>query len=211
MLNKFLHFSRKYNFIIILLSIVLSQQTLGEDSKRLLILGDSISAGYGISADRQWTHILQRKLDLSGKNLRIVNASSSGETTGGGLSKIQSLLKSNSPDYLLIELGGNDALRGYPVEKIKFNLTEICKMAIKQNVAVILMQIKIPPNYGRKYTQTFESLYGEIANEMEILLIPFILENIALDPNLMLPDGIHPNEKGQPLIADEIYNFLKSL
>ena len=190
---------------------MLSQQTLGEDSKRLLILGDSISAGYGISADRQWTHILQRKLDLSGKNLRIVNASSSGETTGGGLSKIQSLLKSNSPDYLLIELGGNDALRGYPVEKIKFNLTEICKMAIKQNVAVILMQIKIPPNYGRKYTQTFESLYGEIANEMEILLIPFILENIALDPNLMLPDGIHPNEKGQPLIADEIYNFLKSL
>ena len=211
MLNKFLHFSRKYNFIIILLSIVLSQQTLGEDSKRLLILGDSISAGYGISADRQWTHILQRKLDLSGKNLRIVNASSSGETTGGGLSKIQSLLKSNSPDYLLIELGGNDALRGYPVEKIKFNLTEICKMAIKQNVAVILMQIKIPPNYGRKYTQTFESLYGEIANEMEILLIPFILENIALDPNLMLPDGIHPNEKGQPLIADEIYNWLKPL
>ena len=112
MLNKFLHFSRKYNFIIILLSIVLSQQTLGEDSKRLLILGDSISAGYGISADRQWTHILQRKLDLSGKKLSIVNASSSGETTGGGLSKIKSLLKSNSPDYLLIELGGNDALRG---------------------------------------------------------------------------------------------------
>ena len=211
MLNKFLHFSRKYNFIIILLSIVLSQHTLGGDSKRLLILGDSISAGYGISVDRQWTHILQRKLDLSGKNLRIVNASSSGETTGGGLSKIQSLLKSNSPDYLLIELGGNDALRGYPVEKIKFNLTEICKMAIKQNVAVILMQIKIPPNYGRKYTQTFESLYGEIANEMEILLIPFILENIALDPNLMLPDGIHPNEKGQPLIADEIYHWLKPL
>ena len=211
MLKKFLHFWRKYNFIIILLSIVLSQHTLGGDSKRLLILGDSISAGYGISVDKQWTRILQRKLDLSGKNLRIVNASSSGETTGGGLSKIQSLLKSDSPDYLLIELGGNDALRGYPVEKIKFNLTEICKMAIKQNVVVILMQIKIPPNYGRKYTQTFESLYGEIANEMEILLIPFILENIALDPNLMLPDGIHPNEKGQPLIADEIYHWLKPL
>lgn len=190
---------------------MLSQYTLGGDSKRLLILGDSISAGYGISVERQWTNILQRKLDLSGTNLRIVNASSSGETTGGGLSRVQSLLKSNSPDYLLIELGGNDALRGYPVESIKFNLTEICKMAIKQNVVVILMQIKIPPNYGRKYTQTFESLYREIANEMKILLIPFILENIALDSNLMLPDGIHPNEKGQPLIADEIYNFLKSL
>ena len=211
MLKKFLHFWKKYNFILILLSIVLSLHTFGEDSKRLLILGDSISAGYGISVDRKWTQLLQKKLDLSGKNLRIINLSSSGETTGGGLSKIKSFLKSNSPDYLLIELGGNDALRGYPVDKIKFNLTEICKIATKHNVTVILMQIKIPPNYGKKYTQTFESLYGEIANEMEILLIPFVLENIALDSNLMLPDGIHPNEKGQPLIADEIYNWIKSL
>jgi len=210
MIKKFLNFLRKYNFIIILLSIVFSQEALGEAPKKLLILGDSISAGYGVSVDRQWTSILQRKLDSSGKNLKIINASFSGETTGGGLSRIASLMKSNSPDYLLIELGGNDALRGYPVDKIKLNLIEICKMASKQNVVIILMQIRIPPNYGRIYTQAFESMYGEVANEMGILLVPFMVENIALDPNLMLPDGIHPNEKGQPLIAEEIYKWLGS-
>ena len=187
-----------------------SQEALGEAPKKLLILGDSISAGYGVSVDRQWTSILQRKLDSSGKNLKIINASFSGETTGGGLSRIASLMKSNSPDYLLIELGGNDALRGYPVDKIKFNLIEICKMASKQNVVIILMQIRIPPNYGRIYTQAFESMYGEVANEMGILLVPFMVENIALEPSLMLPDGIHPNEKGQPLIAEEIYKWLGS-
>ena len=211
MLKKLLHFLRKYNFIIILLSIVLSQEVIGEASKKLLILGDSLSAGYGISVDRQWTSILQRKLDSSGKNLKVINASIPGETTGGGLSRIESLMKSSSPDLLLVELGGNDALRGYPIDAIKFNLIEICKKASKENIVVILMQIRIPPNYGRIYTKAFESMYVEVANEMGILLVPFMLENIALESHLMLPDGIHPNEKGQPLIVEEIYKWLEFL
>ena len=188
---------------------MLSQIALSETSKKFLILGDSISAGYGIDLDRKWTSILQRKLDSSGKNLRIINASGNGESTSGGLSRIESLMKSHSPDYLLIELGGNDALRGYPVDKIKSNLIEICKKAAKENVFIMLMQIKIPPNYGRIYTQAFESIYNEIADELGILLVPFMLENIALDSNLMLPDGIHPNEKGQPFIAEEVYKWLE--
>ena len=118
-------------------------------------------------------------------------------------------MKSHSPDYLLIELGGNDALRGYPVDKIKSNLKEICKKASKENVVIMLMQIKIPPNYGRVYTQAFESIYNEIADELGILVVPFMLENIALESNLMLPDGIHPNEKGQPFIAEEVYKWLE--
>ena len=211
MLKKFLHFWRKYNFIVILLSIVLSQQTLGEASKRLLILGDSISAGYGVSADRQWTRILQGKLDSTNKKLSIVNASSPGETTGGGLSRMPSLLKSNSPHYLLIELGGNDALRGYPIDKIKFNLQEICKMATKQKVVVVLMQIRIPPNYGRKYKEAFEAIYTEVTKELNIQLVPFMLNNVALDSDLMFPDGIHPNEKAQPLIAEEVFKWAESL
>ena len=206
---KFLKSLRKFNFILILLSLVLSQIALSETSKKFLILGDSISAGYGIDLDRKWTSILQRKLDSSGKNLRIINASVNGESTSGGLSRIESLMKSHSPDYLLIELGGNDALRGYPVDKIKSNLIEICKKAAKENVFIMLMQIKIPPNYGRIYTQAFESIYNEIADELGILLVPFMLENIALDSNLMLPDGIHPNEKGQPFIAEEVYKWLE--
>ena len=206
---KFLKSLRKFNFILILLSLVLSQIALSETSKKFLILGDSISAGYGIDLDRKWTSILQRKLDSSGKNLRIINASVNGESTSGGLSRIESLMKSHSPDYLLIELGGNDALRGYPVDKIKSNLIEICKKAAKENVFIMLTQIKIPPNYGRIYTQAFESIYNEIADELGILLVPFMLENIALDSNLMLPDGIHPNEKGQPFIAEEVYKWLE--
>lgn len=209
MMMKFLKSLRKFNFILILLSLVLSQIALSEPSKKFLILGDSISAGYGIDLDRKWTSILQRKLDSSGKNLRIINASVNGESTSGGLSRIESLMKSHSPDYLLIELGGNDALRGYPVDKIKSNLIEICKKAAKENVFIMLMQIKIPPNYGRIYTQAFESIYNEIADELGILLVPFMLENIALDSNLMLPDGIHPNEKGQPFIAEEVYKWLE--
>lgn len=209
MMMKFLKSLRKFNFILILLSLVLSQIALSEPSKKFLILGDSISAGYGIDLDRKWTSILQRKLDSSGKNLRIINASVNGESTSGGLSRIESLMKSHSPDYLLIELGGNDALRGYPVDKIKSNLIEICKKAAKENVLIMLMQIKIPPNYGRIYTQAFESIYNEIADELGILLVPFMLENIALDSNLMLPDGIHPNEKGQPFIAEEVYKWLE--
>ena len=209
MMMKFLKSLRKFNFILILLSLVLSQIALSEPSKKFLILGDSISAGYGIDLDRKWTSILQRKLDSSGKNLRIINASVNGESTSGGLSRIESLMKSHSPDYLLIELGGNDALRGYPVDKIKSNLIEICKKASKENIFIMLMQIKIPPNYGRIYTQAFESIYNEIADELGILLVPFMLENIALDSNLMLPDGIHPNEKGQPFIAEEVYKWLE--
>ena len=209
MMMKFLKSLRKFNFILILLSLVLSQIALSETSKKFLILGDSISAGYGIDLDRKWTSILQRKLDSSGKNLRIINASVNGESTSGGLSRIESLMKSHSPDYLLIELGGNDALRGYPVDKIKSNLIEICKKASKENIFIMLMQIKIPPNYGRIYTQAFESIYNEIADELGILLVPFMLENIALDSNLMLPDGIHPNEKGQPFIAEEVYKWLE--
>jgi len=209
MMKKFLKPLRKFNFILILLSLVLSQVALGEPAKKILLLGDSISAGYGISLDRKWTSILQRKLNSSGKNLRIINASVNGETTSGGLSRIENLLKSHSPDYLLIELGGNDALRGYPVAKIKSNLIEICKKASKENVVIMLMQIKIPPNYGRVYTQAFESIYNEIADELGILVVPFMLENIALESNLMLPDGIHPNEKGQPFIAEEVYKWLE--
>jgi len=209
MMKKFLKSLRKFNFILILLSLVLSQIALSETSKKFLILGDSISAGYGVGHDKKWTSILQRKLDSSGKNLRIINASVNGESTSGGLSRIENLMKSHSPDYLLIELGGNDALRGYPVDKIKSNLIEICKKASKENIFIMLMQIKIPPNYGRIYTQAFESIYNEIADELGILLVPFMLENIALDSNLMLPDGIHPNEKGQPFIAEEVYKWLE--
>ena len=177
--------------------------------RKLLILGDSISAGYGIEEGNQWTEILQIKYNEQKTELVIINASISGDTTGGGLSRIESLLNKYNPEILLIELGGNDALRGYPVKKIKSNLDKISSLAIEKKVEVLLMQIRIPPNYGRRYVSAFENLFVEMGTQEGINLFPFMLETVALNKDLMLPDGIHPNAKAQPLIAEFMYNKLQ--
>ena len=160
------------------------------DERKLLILGDSISAGYGIEEGSQWTEILQIKYNEQKTELVIINASISGDTTGG-------------------DLGGNDALRGYPVKKIKSNLDKISSLAIEKKVEVLLMQIRIPPNYGRRYVSAFENLFVEMGTQEGINLFPFMLETVALNKDLMLPDGIHPNAKAQPLIAEFMYNKLQ--
>jgi len=179
------------------------------DERKLLILGDSISAGYGIEEGSQWTEILQIKYNEQKTELVIINASISGDTTGGGLSRIESLLNKYNPEILLIELGGNDALRGYPVKKIKSNLDKISSLAIEKKVEVLLMQIRIPPNYGRRYVSAFENLFVEMGTQEGINLFPFMLQTVALNKDLMLPDGIHPNAKAQPLIAEFMYNKLQ--
>ena len=178
------------------------------EGKKFLILGDSISAGYGVDGDSQWTKILQKK--IQGSNWKIINASISGDTTGGGLSRVSALIKKHKPSILLIELGGNDALRGYPTEKIKSNLKKISSIAINEGTTVLLMQIKIPPNYGRRYVNAFESIYKDLAGEEGVSYLPFMLDEIALNKDLMLPDGIHPNTDAQPLIADILYRDLKT-
>ena len=179
------------------------------DERKLLILGDSISAGYGIEEGSQWTEILQIKYNEQKTELVIINASISGDTTGGGLSRIESLLNKYNPEILLIELGGNDALRGYPVKKIKSNLDKISSLATEKKVEVLLMQIRIPPNYGRRYVSAFENLFVEMGTQEGINLFPFMLQTVALNKDLMLPDGIHPNAKAQPLIAEFMYNKLQ--
>ena len=179
------------------------------DERKLLILGDSISAGYGIEEGSQWTEILQIKYNEQKTELVIINASISGDTTGGGLSRIENLLNKYNPEILLIELGGNDALRGYPVKKIKSNLDKISSLAIEKKVEVLLIQIRIPPNYGRRYVSAFENLFVEIGTQEGINLFPFMLQTVALNKDLMLPDGIHPNAKAQPLIAEFMYNKLQ--
>lgn len=183
------------------------QFLFSSEEKKLLILGDSISAGYGMDSNLQWSKILQEKIKNSG--WQIVNASISGDTTGGGLSRVEVLVKKHKPSILLIELGGNDALRGYPTETIKSNLRKIASIGNNQGAEILLMQIKIPPNYGRRYVNAFESLYKDLAKETGITYLPFMLDEIALNKDLMLPDGIHPNADAQPLIADILYRDLK--
>ena len=179
------------------------------DERKLLILGDSISAGYGIEEGSQWAEILQIKYNEQKTELVIINASISGDTTGGGLSRIESLLNKYNPEILLIELGGDDAVRGYPVKKIKSNLDKISSLAIEKKIKVLLMQIRIPPNYGRRYVSAFENLFVEMGTQEGIDLFPFMLESVALNKDLMLSDGIHPNAKAQPLIAEFMYNKLE--
>ena len=182
------------------------------DTKKLLIFGDSISAGYGIKESENWVALLADNLNKNSKiNFILINSSVSGDTTSGGVSRIEKALKVHSPDYVLIELGGNDALRGYPITNIQENLERIVSKVLEEKSKPILMQIKIPPNYGKRYVNAFENLYPMISKNYQIPLMDFLLENVALDQNLMQVDGIHPNSKAQPIIAKQIYNEIKNI
>ena len=181
------------------------------EEETLLILGDSISAGYGINQKDNWVSVLQSKFDNDGTSIKLINSSVSGDTTSGGLQRLRRDLQKFDPDYVLIELGGNDALRGYPIKRIKDNLQTMIALIKNNNSKVLLMQIRIPPNYGQKYTLAFERIYLELASSEEIYFLPFMLENIGLNPDLMQPDGIHPNAKAQPLIAKDMKKNLDSL
>ena len=182
-----------------------------KDHTNLLIYGDSISAGYGMDTEKQWSEELQKILIKEKISLTIINKSLSGETTGGGLSRLENIIVNSKPSYILIELGGNDALRGYPPAKIKNNIQEMIDLSIGKGVKVLLMQIRILPNYGKRYQASFESLYVEVSEENNIPLIPFMLNDIALNKELMLNDGIHPNATAQPLIAEFLYTNLLPL
>ena len=211
MSNSYISVARVRVIFIFIALTLFSQSSFAEPkTESLLIFGDSISAGYGMSKDKQWSEELKKILDKEGIKLEVLNRSISGETTGGGLLRIKKTLDILRPDYLLIELGGNDALRGYPPKKIYENLKEMILISKGFNVEVFLMQIRILPNYGKRYQTQFESIYEKVSNETNTTLIPFMLEDVALDKNLMLQDGIHPNEKAQPLIANFVYKSLKT-
>ncbi len=149
-----------------------------------------------------WVTLLNQQFTQQNSPLIIINASVSGETTGGGLSRLPSILLKEKIDYLLIELGGNDGLRGFPPTLIKNNLLQIIQLAQEKNIIVLLMTIRIPPNYGARYNKLFSNTFTELARETKVKLIPFFMNDIAIQPTLMQADGIHPNRKAQPLIVD---------
>ena len=198
---SFLEISKYKNLFIFVL--IFSNSIIADD-KKLLILGDSISAGFGIKQSQNWTTLMKSSFSKEGKSLKIINSSISGDTTSGGLSRISRDLNTYKPDFVLVELGGNDALRGYPISRIKQNLLKIISIISNNQSIPIIMQIKIPPNYGKKYIEAFENIYSEVASETDTKLISFMLENVALREDLMQPDGIHPNEKAQPFITEQI-------
>jgi acyl-CoA thioesterase-1 len=206
-----MNFLEKYGLKIILILFLTFSYSITADTKKLLILGDSISAGYGLKESENWVQLLETSLKLSGIELKIINSSISGDTTIGGLSRIESDLRTHNPNYVLVELGGNDALRGYPIDRIKTNLLKIIDVSLAAEANPIIMQIRIPPNYGKNYIAAFESIYSEIAEEKNIPLLTFLLEKVALDKTLMQPDGIHPNQKAQIIIANQVEKELLSI
>lgn len=202
--------TRKIKILSFLILIFFGAYAFTEQKSSLLIYGDSISAGYGMDKDKQWSEILKFIFQENNLSLNVFNRSVSGETTGGGLTRIEDTLNELKPSYMLLELGGNDALRGYPPKKIFENLVKIIDASKKRDIKVFLMQIRILPNYGKRYQSQFESIYPKIAEEKKVILLPFMLENVALNKDLMLPDGIHPNVDAQPLIADFVFRSIKA-
>ena len=177
----------------------------------IVVLGDSISAAYGIQREEGWVYLLEQYLATNHAGWRVVNASISGETTGGALARLPGVLDATTPKIVIVELGGNDGLRGYPIGKMQDNLLRIIETSQAQGAATLLAEMQIPPNYGRRYTEEFTASYSAVAAQSNTVLIPFLLEQVALQPEFMQDDGIHPTAVAQPLIVDAVLPHLLPL
>lgn len=193
-----------------LFAVIVSLISLSAMAKQpiIIVLGDSISAGYGIEVEEGWVALLQKKLLETNSRYRISNASISGDTSAGGLARIDQILITHKPDIVLLQLGANDGLRGLSPVQMKSNLAEIVYRAQKTGAKVILLGMKIPPNYGKRYVDMFYNVYPQLAKELDIPIVPFILEDVALKKDLMQADGLHPNAKAQPVLAKKIEPYL---
>lgn len=192
------------------LLISLSSANIQDTKKRIVFFGDSITAGYGLSPDQAFPALIQQKLDSNGMAYEVINAGLSGETSAGGLGRIDWILRSK-PDIFILELGGNDGLRGLSLAETEKNLAEMVKRVRAKNpdAVVILAGMQIPPNLGQDYTGRFKDLFAKVAKSSKTELIPFLLENVGGYPELNLSDGIHPNEKGHRIVAETVWNDIK--
>ena len=198
--------------ILSLLLIVVGVLPFKTDASQpsvLLILGDSLSAGYGMDREQSWVNLLDIRLQESGYSYRVLNSSISGDTTQGGLSRIPRMLDQYQPEIVIIELGANDGLRGIDPAITRANITSMIQQSQEMGALVLLAGIKLPPNYGSAYLEKFESIYTDLANEFGTLLVPFFMEGVALSPEFLQSDNIHPNEKGQPVLLDNVWRVLE--
>lgn len=179
--------------------------------RTLLVYGDSLSAAYGLRADQGWVALLQKRLADQGYGYRVVNASVSGETTSGGKARLGRALSQHQPELVILELGANDGLRGLPVAAARTNLGEMLDAIAAAGARTLLVGIQMPPNYGPQYARSFNAMYGELARERKLPLVPFLLDKVALDSSYMQPDGLHPNDKGQPILLENVWPHLQPL
>lgn len=181
-----------------MLFVIFSSQSV---AATLVVLGDSLSAGYRMAAEQSWPSLLPAQLQKEGHAMTVINASISGDTTGNGLARLPALLTTHQPDYVMIELGANDGLRGFPPSTIRNNLAQMITQINAAGAKPLLMQIVVPPNYGKRYSAHFANVFQDVSDEMSVPLLPFFLEHIILRQEWMMEDGLHPKADAQPWIA----------
>lgn len=216
MAGDFFRYPLRYFVPVSLLLIALvwllpAQSVRTETTGTLLVLGDSISAAYGIDEQQGWVQLLRQRLASDGENVTVVNASASGETSSGGLARLPQLLKRHQPQWLIVELGGNDGLRGYPPRVLKQNLQRMVKLAQSQDVQVLILGMRMPPNYGKAYVEAFAKVYPQVAKAQQVPLVRFFLEPVILKKGAMQADGIHPAASAQPVLLDYVWPQIQQL
>ncbi|WP_187652848.1 multifunctional acyl-CoA thioesterase I/protease I/lysophospholipase L1 [Xenorhabdus sp. PB62.4] len=198
-----------YSHVFFLLLLVLcSARAVAADT--LLILGDSLSAGYRLPVEHSWPRLMAKQWQQAGKKTTIVNGSISGNTTAQAFERLPELLKQHNPKWVLIELGANDGLRGFPIKNIEQDLQQGITLIKQAGAQPLLMQIRISPNYGKRYTESFAKIYPALAERNQIPLLPFFMEHVVIKPEWMQDDGLHPNQSAQPFIADWMSNKLSA-
>ena len=180
-------------------------------SRTILVFGDSLSAAYGLAPEQGWVALLAQRLQTEGYGEQVVNASESGETSGGGLERLPRALELHRPRLVILELGANDGLRALPTAEVRANLARMVQLSRHAGARVLLVGIRIPPNYGSRYTQDFERVFPELAKQYHLPLVPFLLQQVALDPELMQADGMHPNARGEAPVLDTVWPYLEPL
>jgi acyl-CoA thioesterase-1 len=202
---------RALNRIFVLVILGLAAFAARAETPVILVFGDSISAGYGLPrVEEGWVAMLGAKLKAQGYGDDVVNASVSGETTAGGLARLSRALSIHHPAVVILELGGNDGLRALPIGEMRANLSKMIDLAVAGS-KVLLLGMRIPPNYGPQYTEAFAATYADLAREKHVALVPFLLNGVALNPDLMQSDGVHPNQAGQPKLLDSVWTALVPL
>ena len=198
----------------LLTAVVLPSSALAaadQPVKTILVYGDSLSAAYGIPREQGWVSLLEQRIRAQQLPYRVVNASVSGETTSGGLSRLPADLKQHAPDLVILELGANDGLRGLPVSEMQHNLGKMIEATRAAKARVLLLGMMVPPNYGHRYAQDFKASFTQLALKFKLPLVPFFLDGVAAHPELIQDDGLHPRSAGQPRILDNVWTELEPL
>ncbi|MBQ60797.1 MAG: arylesterase [Gammaproteobacteria bacterium] len=180
------------------------------DTGTVLVFGDSVSAAYGMEQEQGWVYLLTKRLAAKELDYQVINASVSGETTGGGVVRLPKTLQIHQPNLVVLELGGNDGLRGYPIDKIRQNLSVMVDSILTSGADVLLVGMVLPPNYGRRYTKAFEDLFAQVATQFDIPFLPFLLEGVATSESLLQRDGIHPTPEAQAMLLDDLWPLLEA-